>query len=154
MWIRGGRWRRSRSAMNLREWLLPHCFGQRGGPFRHPELASLGDAARHVPQLHVQMLGRASQEVECVLRGDLESLHQDSFGLADDVSGEQGLLQVAAEALQGAAFIHRPGRHRGVRGQNKSNLLRSVAERIRLDSVGVQDPPPESVVRLLAAARR
>ena len=93
---------------------------------------------RHVPQLQVQILRGASQEVESVLRGDLEPLHQDSFGLADDISGQQGLLQITAKALKGAAFINRPGRHRGVRGQDKSNLLRSVVERIRNDAVGVQ----------------
>jgi len=103
-----------------------------------PQLAVFGEAARHVPQLQVQILRGASQKVEGVLRGDLEPLHQDSFGLADDISGQQCLLQTAAKALKGAAFIDRPGRHRGVRGQNESNFLRGVVEGIRSDAVGVQ----------------
>jgi hypothetical protein len=48
-----------------------------------PQLAVLGEAARHLPQLQVQILRGASQNVEGVLRGDLKPLHQDSFGLAD-----------------------------------------------------------------------
>ena len=104
----------------------------------HPDLAAFGEAACHVPQLHVQTLRGASQEVESVLRGALQPLHQDSFGLADDIPGQQGLLQIALKALKGAAFINRPGRHGGVRGQDESNLLRSVVERMRNDAVGVQ----------------
>jgi len=34
----------------------------------HPDLAAFGEAACHVPQLHVQTLRGASQEVESVLR--------------------------------------------------------------------------------------
>jgi hypothetical protein len=104
----------------------------------HPQLAAFGEATRHVAQFHVQMLRGASQEVEGVLRGDLKPLHQDSFGLTDDISGQQDLLQITAKALKGAALINHPGRHRGVRGQDESNLLCSVVERMRNDAVGVQ----------------
>src|SRR5215217_3800400 len=125
-------------SVELSDWLRPHCWSAGAGGSCHLNLASVGEAARHVPQLQVQMLRGASQEVESVLRGDLKPLHQDAFGLADDISRQQGLLQITAKALKGAALINRPGRHRGVRGQDESNLLRSVVERIRNDAVGIQ----------------
>jgi hypothetical protein len=50
-----GRWRRSRSVLNLGAGTASLLVGG-AGPSCHPEVAGFGEAARHVPQLQVQML--------------------------------------------------------------------------------------------------
>jgi hypothetical protein len=102
--VRLTRKRRSCSASNLGKGLRPLCLvGVAGGSC--PQLAGFGEASGDLPQLQVQILRGASQQIESVLRGDLKPLHQDSFGLADDISRQQSLRQITAKALKGAWAI-------------------------------------------------
>lgn len=103
------------------------------------QLARLGKIEGYGVELFVQSARREAQGVEGGLRGEFVPFHQeDSLGLADDIAGQHGRMQVFRQILQGVPSTCRPGGHGGMRGQNKPDLLRLAAEGARLGTIGVQ----------------
>src|ERR1700761_6987482 len=102
------------------------------------ELAGLGKVLGDLAELDVQPLRRAAEQVEGVVGGDPEPLHQDALGLADDVAGGQGRVQLTAELLQRPALPDGPEGDRGVGGQDQADLAGPVVEGVGLAGVGVQ----------------
>ena len=87
--------------MNLGDWLRPHCWS----------------AGREVLVIWNSPVSARPRATSCSFMfrcceerrkrskassGVIFAAHQDSFGLADDISGQQGLVQITVKALKGA----------------------------------------------------
>src|SRR5207302_11484478 len=56
-------------------------------------LAGLGEGGGDVAHLAVVLLGYPAQFFERLVRREMEPLHEDALGLADDIPAHQGLLE-------------------------------------------------------------
>jgi hypothetical protein len=66
---------------------------RQGGPLARSALGGqfpgFGEAFGHVHEFLVEPLGGPAEYVECFTGGQVSPLHQDAFGLTDDVAGAQ-----------------------------------------------------------------
>ena len=112
-------------SVELRDWHGFHLLVGGGEVLCHLELAGFGEAARTSAASMFRCCEerrKRSKASSGVILG-----RSIKIPLAWPMTSRdmQGLLQITAKALKGAAFINSPGRHRGLRGQDESNLLRS-----------------------------
>lgn len=66
-----------------------HLRGRSGAPFGESKFAGLGQVYGDVAKFAVGGLGGHHQQVKRYVGADLESLHQDPFGLPDDITTVQ-----------------------------------------------------------------
>jgi hypothetical protein len=79
--------RASSRLRRIRRPVLEETSRTLGGSGRGVDLAGFGEPGGDFAELDVQLLRGPPQHIECFLRCDAETFHQNAFRLTDDVSG-------------------------------------------------------------------